>query len=127
MMRNPSKRSWQRRRCKPLSSKGGPIMQTDRTQAIACLLRETESAHGEYEASALDGAYDENWPVWYAAYLLDHGVAGLLAGVATPSPDTLAHTLKALEREQKQQAPDTPWFDYYAQHLAPALDAPQAP
>jgi hypothetical protein len=32
------------------------------------LLREAEQAHGAYEATL--GQRDENWPAWYAEYIL---------------------------------------------------------
>lgn len=33
------------------------------------LLREAEAAHAEYERVVL-GARDENWPKWYAEYIV---------------------------------------------------------
>ncbi len=36
---------------------------------LALLLREAEGAHGEYEREL--GSRDEDWPAWYAAYILD--------------------------------------------------------
>ncbi len=36
---------------------------------LAALLREAESAHGAYEREL--GARDEDWPGWYAGYILD--------------------------------------------------------
>jgi hypothetical protein len=45
-------------------------MQIDLTQAeLAELLQETERAHGEYEREL--GQRDEDWPTWYAGYILD--------------------------------------------------------
>ena len=38
-------------------------------EQLAELLRETERAHGEYEREL--GARDEDWPTWYARYILD--------------------------------------------------------
>jgi hypothetical protein len=35
---------------------------------LAALLREAESAHGEFEKSI--GHSDVNWPLWYADYIL---------------------------------------------------------
>jgi hypothetical protein len=35
---------------------------------LAELLRETERAHGEYEKTL--GRRDEDWPSWYADYIL---------------------------------------------------------
>jgi hypothetical protein len=38
-------------------------------EELAALLKETEQAHGRYEADL--GERDENWPLWYAGYILD--------------------------------------------------------
>jgi hypothetical protein len=40
---------------------------------LSALLREAERAHGEYEREL--GRRDEDWPEWYAQYVLDR-VAG---------------------------------------------------
>jgi hypothetical protein len=39
------------------------------TDDLASLLREAERAHAEYEREV--GARDEDWPSWYAGYILD--------------------------------------------------------
>jgi hypothetical protein len=52
-------------------------------ERLAALLRETEQAHGAYERQL--GRRDEDWPAWYAHYMLEplqHLVAG---GSATRS------------------------------------------
>ena len=36
---------------------------------LAELLKETERAHGEYEREL--GERDEDWPTWYAGYILE--------------------------------------------------------
>ena len=36
---------------------------------LAELLRDAERAHGEYEREL--GARDEDWPAWYAGYILE--------------------------------------------------------
>jgi hypothetical protein len=36
---------------------------------LAALLQETERAHGEFELEL--GTRDEDWPTWYAGYILD--------------------------------------------------------
>ena len=36
---------------------------------LAELLREAERAHGEYEKEL--GARDDDWPAWYAGFVLD--------------------------------------------------------
>ena len=37
---------------------------------LAALLREASSAHHAWEQKYLDGQTDEDWPSWYASYLL---------------------------------------------------------
>jgi hypothetical protein len=39
------------------------------TEDLATLLREAERAHAEYEREL--GSRDEDWPSWYAGYILD--------------------------------------------------------
>jgi hypothetical protein len=38
-------------------------------EVLAALLQETERAHGEFEREL--GQRDEDWPTWYAGYILD--------------------------------------------------------
>ena len=38
-------------------------------EELADLLKETERAHGDYEREL--GQRDEDWPTWYAGYILD--------------------------------------------------------
>jgi hypothetical protein len=38
-------------------------------EELARLLREAEQAHAEYERGL--GPRDEDWPSWYAGYILD--------------------------------------------------------
>ena len=50
------------------------------TEELARLLREAERAHGDYERQL--GKRDEDWPTWYAEFILDQ-----LRGRATgPGP-----------------------------------------
>lgn len=42
----------------------------DMRATLARLLRDAETAHGEYERSL--GRSDDDWPDWYAQYLVDH-------------------------------------------------------
>lgn len=39
-------------------------------EELASLLREAEAAHAEYETRL--GHRDDDWPRWYAAYILEH-------------------------------------------------------
>jgi hypothetical protein len=52
------------------TTKGATLDTADLTrEELAALLQETERAHGEYEHEL--GARDEDWPTWYAGYILD--------------------------------------------------------
>ena len=37
---------------------------------LAKLLREAEAAHGKYETEELGGVRDEEWPAWYAEFIV---------------------------------------------------------
>ena len=82
---------------------------------LAALLAEAEAAHGEYETRDLGGVFDQDWPRWYAAYLLERGAGDLLPGGATIAELTgrLVDCDAAYQREQ----PAEPWPHYYARHL----------
>lgn len=43
-------------------------------QELAALLRAAEKAHGEYERTL--GHRDDDWPTWYAAYIVKRLQAG---------------------------------------------------
>jgi hypothetical protein len=64
-------------------------------------------AHHEYEQNALGGKHDDQWPGWYAAYVL--GRLGDFTG-----PSTLAHWLEEV-------AGGTDWFAAAAAEVAHKL------
>jgi hypothetical protein len=39
-------------------------------EQLAQLLREAEAAHGVYETEELGGVRDEEWPAWYAEFIV---------------------------------------------------------
>ncbi len=49
-------------------------------ETLAAALRAAGAAHHDYETNALGGARDEQWPGWYAAYVL-----GQLGDFTTPT------------------------------------------
>jgi hypothetical protein len=89
-------------------------METTAEQAVAALLRATESAHGTYETTVLGGAFDKEWPAWYAAYLLDHGLADHLPDPKSLDVDNLADKLARLAAEYGQGDQTNPWSEVYA-------------
>ena len=52
------------------------------------LLKETERAHGEYEREL--GQRDEDWPTWYAGYILDRLAERSLGAVRAAAADSAA-------------------------------------
>ena len=92
-------------------------METTAEQAIAALLRETETAHGAYETTVLGGAFDEEWPAWYAAYLLDHGLAEHLPNSNIVDVGNLAALLARLAVDYERGDQTTPWTDVYAKRI----------
>jgi hypothetical protein len=89
-------------------------METTAEKAVAALLRETETAHGAYETTGLGGAFDAAWPAWYAAYLLDHGLADHLSDPKRLDVDNLAAMLARLAADYDRGEQTRPWPDVYA-------------
>lgn len=82
---------------------------------IANLLDKTLAAHSVHEERELNGVYDQEWPAWYAAYLVEHGVGDLL-GLAI-APEQLAGLLKQYDEEYRAEPRSESWPDYYAVQL----------
>jgi hypothetical protein len=83
-------------------------------QAVAALLKETETAHCAYETTVLDGTFDAEWPAWYAAYLLDHGLADHLSVPESLDVENLAAMLARLAADYDRGDKTRPWPDAYA-------------
>ena len=77
-------------------------------EALAALLRETNSAH--HNAYIATDGDDPDWPIWYAEYLRDR-LACLLQADFTRSE--LVYLLITLDRELKTRAPGAEWVGYY--------------
>lgn len=91
-------------------------MDTDVERSVASLLRETEAAHGDYEMNDL-GERDQDWPIWYAAYLFDNGLADVLPAIGQADVSTLASLLAALDEAYRREHRDEPWNAFYARRL----------
>jgi hypothetical protein len=96
-------------------------MTTDRAGALEAILAETETAHGVYEATELNGVYDQDWTSWYARYAVDHGIGGALGRAVTA--DELARVLANSWDELKRAdpKPTDSWAVWTARHLASEL------
>jgi hypothetical protein len=91
------------------------ITQTETHHAVARLLSAAGSAHGVYEETELNGVYDQNWPIWYATYLLQHGLGDLLG--AAIGAEELGGLLKQYDQDYQRERPAMGWPDFYAQQL----------
>ena len=96
-------------------------MAADRVQAITALLVETGQAHGRYEESELNGVYDQDWPAWYAAYAVDHGMSELIGHPI--GAERLAAFFKStnVEFERADPKPADPWAAYTARRIVAEL------
>jgi hypothetical protein len=96
-------------------------MEDDRAETINALLVQAEEAHGIFEATALKGVYDEEWPRWYAEYAVEHGIGELLGHDVTA--DELAQFLARgnVEFERLDPKPSEPWATYTARRIAADL------
>ena len=98
-----------------------PSSADDRIQALETLLVRTGAAHGEFEATELNGVYDQEWPRWYATYAVEHGLGALVGQPVTI--DRLAEFLASsnVEFEQADPRPTEPWAAYTARRIAAGL------
>jgi hypothetical protein len=96
-------------------------MQPDRIEAITALLAATGAAHGTYEEAELNGVYDKDWPAWYAAYAVEHGLPELVGHEVTA--DRLASFLSSTyaDFEQLEPRPSEPWPAWTARRIAEEL------
>jgi hypothetical protein len=99
----------------------GDVMTTDRIDAIEVLLLQAEAAHGVYETTELNGAYDEAWDAWYADYAVGHGLGDLLGRPV--ASDELGRFLASTFAEFKtaDPKPTEPWAAYTARRIATEL------
>jgi len=86
-------------------------------KAVTALLKETEAAHGAYETNLLGGVFDEEWPAWYATYLLDHGLRDRLPGAESLDVANLAAMLAQFAVDYEQGDKASPWPDVYARGI----------
>ena len=86
---------------------------------IASLLERAKTAHRQYEVEELEGGLDEQWPAWYATYLLQNGLPGMLDGM--PGRDNLVNNLDKLlieaDRNHRSSGTSEPWPTYYARYF----------
>ncbi len=96
-------------------------MEADRTEALSSLLAQTKEAHGVFEATELNGVYDQEWAQWYAGYAVEHGIGATLGhDIATEQlSQFLASSYADFERMDPK--PTEPWAAYTARRIAEDL------
>ena len=93
----------------------------ERVDQIDALLVQAGEAHGGYEETELNGVYDQEWPRWYAAYAVEHGIGDVLGHPVTT--DQLAAFLDSSNRDLEQVEAELrePWATYTARRIASEL------
>lgn len=89
--------------------------------AVEALLSETEAAHGAYESAELGGVYDQDWPAWYAAYAVDHGLGDVIGRDVTAN-DLAALLTRAYADFETTDRTET-WQAYVARRIAEQREA----
>jgi hypothetical protein len=84
-------------------------------EKLTALLGQAQQAHHAYEATELEGVFDEQWPQWYADFLVANGFADLLAVEA--DLDELASRLSEISQRHKAERIDESWASYTARNL----------
>lgn len=91
-------------------------MNTNKITQITALLSQAGSAHHHFEQTVLKGVYDQEWPAWYADYVIQHGLGELLSTPVTVEP--LAQFLAEDYEVYKRENSKLDWADYTAQQIA---------
>ena len=89
--------------------------------AVEALLSETEAAHGAYESAELGGVFDQDWPAWYAAYAVDHGLGDVIGRDVTAN-DLAALLTRAYADFEATDRTET-WQAYVARRIAEQREA----
>lgn len=96
-------------------------MNDERMEAIEALLVQAGEAHGIFEQTELKGVYDQDWPRWYAAYVVEHGIGALVGHAVTT--EQLAAFLASSNVDLELIEPELrePWAAYAARRITAEL------
>ena len=98
-------------------------METDASEAITALLLEAEQAHGVYETIELNGVYDQDWPRWYAAHVIEHGLADIVGHVAPLDRVTMVLETAYAEFDRADPKPAASWAEHLGRRMSEELAA----
>ena len=90
-------------------------------EALTALLTRTGEAHGVHEETDLNGVYDQEWPRWYAAYAVEHGIGALVGRDVTADELALFLASSNADLERIEAAAREPWPSYTARRIAAEL------
>ncbi len=79
-------------------------------------LNDAKEAHFQFQETELGGVYDQQWSDWYARFLLDQGWNRLFT--REWNAEQLAEALRRADVEQRANAPDAKWQEYYADYFS---------
>ncbi len=82
---------------------------------LAELLRRTQAAHHDFEIVELEGKFDEQWPSWYAQFLIDNHISQLLGH--EPAMDVLNAFLEHTSKEFQAGGGHGDWAAFTARRM----------
>ena len=94
-------------------------MTGDRVEEIAALLVQAGQAHQKFEQSELKGVYDQDWPRWYAGYLVEQGISALIGHAVTV--DQLAQFFISNYAEFQKAGSGESWANFTARKMQAML------
>jgi hypothetical protein len=97
------------------------VIDGERVGQINALLEQAGEAHGRYEAAELNGIYDQEWPRWYAAHVVEHGIGDLLGHAVTTEQLATFLASSNLDLERIEAELREPWATYTARRIASEL------
>jgi hypothetical protein len=99
----------------------GDAMDAGRIDAVNALLVQAQEAHHEFEATELKGVYDQDWPGWYAAFAVEHGLGGLVGHAIDVDRLTRFLADSNADFEAAEPKPSEPWAAYTARRITTEL------
>jgi hypothetical protein len=97
-------------------------MQDSIEDRLIQLLTRTKDEHAEYEKSVLNGVYDQQWDLWYADFLVEHGLNDLLNSNLISAD--LATLLRDINDEYEKAGKKGSWEGYTAVQLIDTVSGP---
>ena len=94
-------------------------MADERIERVTQLLDEAESAHGTYEQEQLGGQRDEQWARWYAEYVVERDLGGVLG--TTPTIEEVDAVLTEATEDLEREGGDREWSEFAAERVVSRL------